>query len=200
MGGIRRPKPKDPVYVFTKLGPLEEIRRKSVERLRREIEAKLRRRVRYMSRKTLVQYMEAVDPDNPYRRTKSVAFYESAMRDLIHQVMEISRELKDVRKEVARGKLGPGSGGAEGEEGRRGRGRPSRGSKARRAPDYHELEVGEFPGGVDDRIQHRRGIVEGDVGTRNGGERRELDGSGEIKIDRADPVQGDDGGGEDVGE
>lgn len=194
----RKAAPKEGLYVFTKLGALEEIRRKSAEKIRREAEKKLRRKVQYMSRKTLVQYMEAVDSDNPYRRTKSVAFYESAVRDLIHHVIELSRELKDVRKKIARGKLGPDTGGVEGKEGGRGRGRPAGRVEARRAPDYHELSLVEFPGGIDDRIEHRRRIVEGDVGTSNSGERRELDGPGEIKIDRARPVGGDDGGSEDV--
>lgn len=186
-------KPSTASYGFTRVGAFDEIRRNSVERLRREIDRKLRAGAKYMSRKTLVQYMEAVDSDNIYRRTKSVAFYESAIRDLIMQVVELSRELRDARKAFDDWKLGSGTGEAGGEEGRRRRGRPRRGVKARRAPDYHELALFEFPGSVDDRIKHRRGIVEGDVGTRNSGERGDLDGPGDIEIDRADPVEGDDG-------
>jgi hypothetical protein len=189
-----------PSYRFTRAGALDEIRRKSVEKIRKDIEKKLGLGSKYMSRKTLVQYMEAVDPENIYRRTKSVAFYESAIRDLIHQVMELSRELRDVKKAYAGRELGPGAGGVEGEEGGRRRGRPARGLKARRAPDYHELAFVQLTGSVDDRIEHRRRIVEGDVGTRNGGERGELDGPGKIEVDRAGTLKPDAGGGEDVGE
>lgn len=196
--GIRKPRKHQ--YTVKHVGALDEIRSRAAEKVKKEVARKLSGRFKYMSRKTLVQYMEAVDHENIYRRTKSVSFYEFAMRDLITQVMELSRELRDVRnkfhKQYRDRSLGAHPGGSEGEEGRRGRGRPPGGIKARRAPDYHDLAPAEQqPGSIDDRIQHRRRIVEGDVGTRNSGERGDDDGSGKIEIDRAIPVKGDDFGG-----
>ena len=153
---------------------------------------------RMMSRDSLLNYMEAVDQDNPNRRVLSTFFYEVAIRDLIKQVIELTKEVKNERKKRRKCWSCGEEKNANEDEGRIPDGDGTRISNdGGRIPDYDIFEgsmsPGQFPGSVDDRIKHRRGLIKGDVSGRNLGEFGISLRTGKIEIDRRGTLRKDAG-------
>lgn len=65
----------------------------------------------FMREKDLVAYMAEVDPKNPFRRAKSLAFYEYGMRDMIRTILSMSRRIKSLEKEIEKQGRGQEGGG-----------------------------------------------------------------------------------------